>query len=221
MKYLLLIAAFTFMLPANEKLVKQANQAISKADYAKAAATLEKVTAEGKSELPYLQAAALVYDSLKQFKAAMVAYEQLLANDADNKSAVSQRINYLQGELAKSDAAEALRIEKMKNCGKCSGTGYYETIVLCGKCEGAGRVLKDCPRCYGAGRIDCSNCGGNGKSETQRPDGQIITIGCQRCNGEGHFKCTANCNRGKVQEDCRKCQTTGQVKATKKCDLHD
>ena len=77
-------------------------------------------------------------------------------------------------------SSEEVEVELPVNCSKCAGTGARDgNISDCSDCSGQGRirmrqqvgpfvqdVVRDCPRCQGAGhQIDenCGSCRGNGK----------------------------------------------------------
>ncbi|HLP50355.1 MAG TPA: hypothetical protein VK154_05685 [Chitinophagales bacterium] len=222
MKYFLLIVCLTLSTIANagsdEKLLKQANAAIAKKEFQKAADALEKVSGSYQTSLPYLQSAALAYDSLKQYKKAIRFYSEL-PKDLPNAEALETRTTFLKEELAAYEERERIRAEKMKNCTKCSGTGFLHSQVNCHMCGGKKSVVKECSRCKGNGRTSCSSCGGTGSVEVTYGD-RVARTNCTRCNGEGSSVCNAYCNRGTVVEECRKCNATGIVTVSTPCDLH-
>ncbi|HLP21271.1 MAG TPA: hypothetical protein VK174_13255, partial [Chitinophagales bacterium] len=211
MKYFLLTACLILATiskaGSDEKLLKQANAAIAKNEFQKAAEALEKISASSQTSLPYLQSAALVYDSLKQYKKAVSFYGEL-PKDAANNNAVKARVEFLKAEIAAYEEAERIRVEKMKNCTKCTGTGFLHSQTGCNACGGKKSTVKECSRCRGNGRVSCSNCGGTGYVETNNND-RVVRMDCRRCNGEGSSVCNAYCNRGTITEDCRKCNATG------------
>ncbi len=202
----------------DEKYLKTANQQLQSKDFEKAEHTLEEVSPAAQTEARYLQLFSVVEDSLHHYEKAIGAYEQWLKLQADEKG-VAERITALREEWAKVDAAEKLRLEKMKNCLKCKGTGYISTQVICPTCSGFKIVTKDCGRCDGTGMMLCNGCAGQGKVEYRVGD-QTYYRDCMKCGGGGKLTCTAYCNHGKITEDCRKCNASGLVTKNVKCDLH-
>lgn len=208
------------MATSNEKIMKQVASQITKANYQGAADLLEHVSGDDKTTPHYLELASLVYDSLKNYDKAISSYEQLMQVEA-NANGIVERINFLRAEKAKSDVKERERLEKMKNCTKCKGTGYYTATVACDHCMGAGRVTEDCRRCQGQGKIVCMNCDGSGRVTRQdNSTGQTITSTCSRCNGQGRSDCTNSCNRGKFTEDCKRCLGAGMFDKKIACTQH-
>lgn len=201
--FLLLLLAFAGN--SDEKLIKQAGNSVAKGEYEKAVTTLSKVSEKAQTNSVYIQLYAQAYDSLKQYNNAIKYYSQQPGGPA-----IDARISYLKAEQAAFEEAERIRLEKMKNCKKCVGTGYLESQAVCTVCGGSRISVRECPRCKGDGQMNCSNCGGTGKIETDY-NGRSVAANCGRCNGEGSQPCTALCNRGTVTEDCKKCNATGSI----------
>jgi len=222
MKYLVL-SAFVFCCllshsqKGDEKILKQVAAQITKHDFQKAVINLERISDAGKTETSFLQSASLVYDSLQLYSKAITAYE-LLLNGSDNNNAIIERISILRNEIGKNDEAERMRLEKMKDCTKCNGSGYFQTKETCAACNGYKTVTKDCIRCHGDGKLVCIPCEGTGYIRSDDP--KKLSGSCNRCGGGGYLNCTAMCNRGKVTEACRKCSSSGEVSIKNKCDLH-
>ncbi len=221
MKYFLLIACLMFTTASNAggdtKTFKQVANSIAKNDFKKAAEALEKVSATAQTSLQYLQSAALIYDSLKDYNKAITYYAKLPKEAAD-PAVVEARVIYLKAELAAYEEAERIRMEKQKNCTKCSGTGVLQQQVTCPLCDGQRIVTRPCSRCQGTARVNCSSCRGAGRIEVSN-DGRTTLVNCSGCGGKGYFMCNS-CNRGSITEDCRKCNATGTVTISKPCDLH-
>jgi DnaJ-class molecular chaperone len=203
----------------DDKLFKQSEKQLQNHDFQKATALLEKVSSEGKSGVRYLQLAALTSDSLLEYGKAILYYEMLQKQESGNIN-YGERINWLKAEKIKTDEAERIRLEKMKNCLKCKGTGYYEVTGTCSACNGFRKVTKDCSTCHGKGVLRCNNCDGLGYTQSRSGDKNSVSVSCGKCGGRGTVYCNALCNNGKVTEDCRKCNGTGQVTEKVKCDLH-
>ena len=217
--FLILLSSFALLLKGDEKLLKQVEQQVVNHDFDKADALLNKISAEGRLTVRYFQYAALISDSLHEYVKAETFYGEL--QKAEPGSLVyGERITWLKAEKIKSDEAELIRIEKIKNCLKCKGTGYYEVTGTCDKCNGFKKLSKDCSTCHGRGLMTCNSCEGSGKIQARSGDKSVSTESCGRCYGRGTLACTAMCNNGKVMEDCRKCQATGMITAKVKCDLH-
>lgn len=202
---------------SDTKLLKQVSASISKRDFKKAEEALEKVSASAQTSLPYLQSAALVYDSLKEFSKAISFYNQLSKQTADS-TAIETRVLFLKKELAAYEEAERIRLERMKNCTKCNGTGSLQQQVICPLCDGQRIVSKPCSRCQGTSRVNCSGCRGAGRIEIS-DNGRTTLVNCSGCGGKGYFLCNS-CTRGSISEDCRKCNATGTIIISKTCDMH-
>ena len=199
----------------DDKILKQVASLLAKKDFQNAVLSLQKVSETAKNTTSYLEVAALAYDSVKDYPKAIFAYELLQLSDPSNKG-FSDRIQILQLELAKTNAEERVRLEKMKSCENCNGTGFVNSEVICTKCDGHKQIIKDCSRCQGFGSVRCQTCNGAGSITSSSG----VTETCRRCFGQGSKACVAMCNRGKVTEDCKKCLASGIVTARKKCTLH-
>src|ERR1019366_4105691 len=207
--FLILLNAFTLFIKGDEKLLKQVEQQVVNHDFEKAAVLLNKISQEGKLSVRYFLDAALVKDSLHEFTGAISFYEELQKAEPGSLK-YGERITWLKAEKIKSDEAELIRMEKMKNCLQCKGAGYYEVTGTCNVCNGFKKMPKDCTTCHGRGAMSCNSCGGTGKMQSRSGD-QSTAVSCGHCYGRGTLPCTAQCNNGKVMDDCRKCRGTGVV----------
>ncbi len=199
-----------------DKALKQARALISKKEFQKAADVLSKISAEGSKNPEVILLSATVFDSLGDFTKAIALYE-LMIKEAQNADSVIAHINFLKNRQAETDAAERVRLEKMKNCLACKGTGYIEKTEVCDKCNGYGIVKKECSRCHGDGRVICSGCAGTGSKYNELTK---MEIACERCQGQGNLDCSNRCERGFIQADCNKCNGTRTITKKVRCSLH-
>lgn len=90
-------------------------------------------------------------------------------------------------------------IDEIDSCVACKRTEERE--VTCGMCAGSG-TLPDplekapCPGCRGASFLQCTVCGGSGKS---RVSGEKNWGKCVACRGDGGWKC-GGCNGARLVE---------------------
>jgi len=99
-------------------------------------------------------------------------------------------------------------------CRRCGASGVCQTcwgyrILTCPACKGTGMANRElgqkCPQCGGKGRINCTECGGNGKCPVCAGKGRISN--CPQCGGKGAIitRCTVCLGTGQ----CPCCQNSG------------